>query len=353
MLVERIQTPALIIDEQAFYQNMEAMKNLLNGKKLALRPHYKSHKCAEIARMQIENGAVGITCAKLSEAQDLADAGIENILIANQIAEPSKIAETAQLAADCYLTVCVDNQENAAALSEAACAAGTVIHCYIEYEIGMNRCGVTTHEEVLQLAQLITDLPGLTFNGIQAYAGHIAHEADESLRKNTAAAFSEDLRNLLVELEAAGLPAGELSGGSTGTAVIKSDDDLYTELQSGSYLFMDTNYGKLHLPFRNSLFLLATIVSSREGLAIADTGVKSCGVDQGMPCPVGFTAEKIQATEEHLKLFNPSKELKVGDKIMLIPGHCCSTVNLHDKIYMVRDGRVSRRLAVTARGCSR
>jgi D-serine deaminase-like pyridoxal phosphate-dependent protein len=128
-------------------------------------------------------------------------------------------------------------------------------------------------------------------------------------------------------------------------------EGLYTELQAGSYLFMDATYRNLGLPFGNALTVLSTVVSAREGLTVVDAGVKSCGVDQGMPMPIGFTVSHIVDSEEHLQLHNPSVKLTVGDKIMLIPAHCCSTVNLHDRIYLTEGERVVDRLLVTARGC--
>jgi len=343
----------LIVDGNIFSANRKAMQELLAGTSLALRPHYKSHKCAALAHVQVADGAKGMTCAKLSEAEDLADSGIEDILIANQIAESAKIHRLADLAHKCRLTVCVDNGENISALSAAAGNAGSTIHCLIEYDIGMERCGVTEAQQVLALAQQIQKMPNLVFDGIQAYAGHISHVESMAQRKEATARNAEKVRQVIALLNAHDIAVNTVSGGSTGTAQIKAMEGLYTELQAGSYLFMDSTYALLNTPFRNSLFILSTVVSVREGLAVLDSGVKTCGVDQGMPVPVGFTAEYIVASEEHFQLHNPSKELKVGDKVLLIPGHCCSTVNLHDRIYLVENDRVVDRLEITARKCGK
>ena len=161
------------------------------------------------------------------------------------------------------------------------------------------------------------------------------------------------IKDLIEYLASRKIDVKILSGGSTGTAEMKAEMGLYTELQAGSYLFMDSTYRDLALPFENSLFILTTVVSVNDRITVVDAGVKSCGVDQGMPECVGFTVSHIVASEEHLQLHNPSKKFKIGDKVLLIPGHCCSTVNLHDKIYFVKDGRVNNRVAVTARGCSK
>ena len=350
MELHHIPTPALIVDEPTFLRNAEEMKQLLQGGSLKLRPHYKSHKCAAIARRQMAEGAVGMTCAKLDEALDLADSGVEDILIANQIVDKSKIARLAHLANTCHLTVCVDHKENIDDLQAAAALAGSTIHCFIEYEIGMERCGVTDKETVAQLAKYIAGCPNLVFAGIQAYAGHISHMVTMEERLTETAKNTRKIRDLLAFLQAEGVEVRTLSGGSTGTAAIKVRDGLYTELQAGSYLFMDATYGELALPFKNSLFVLTTVVSVSDGLAVVDAGVKSCGVDQGMPMCCGFEVSHIVASEEHFQLHNPTKDLKVGDKVLLIPGHCCSTVNLHDRIYMVNGGKVVDRIAVSARG---
>lgn len=350
MDITRLPTPALILDAPTFQKNADTMKALLKDSTLKLRPHYKSHKCAQIAKMQISDGAKGMTCAKLSEAIDLADVGVEDILIANQITDPQKIRRLADLAGDCRLTVCVDSIENARALSAAAKCTGTTVHCLIEYEIGMMRCGVTSEEELFTLAEAIGNEPHLVFDGIQAYAGHISHMEGEDERRALTEANSQKLRHLLLELEKRGMKANILSGGSTGTAQIKAKEGLYTELQAGSYLFMDSTYKTLGLPFENSLFILSSVVSARGGLTVVDAGVKTCGVDQGMPDIVGGEAREIVASEEHFQLHGLSHPKNIGERVMLIPGHCCSTVNLHDRIYVVENGKVIDRLNITARG---
>ena len=351
MKISNIPTPALIVDKAIFENNAKKMSELLSGSSLSLRPHYKSHKCAAIAHKQIEDGAIGMTCAKLDEAIDLCDSGIENILIANQITDKQKISRLAHLANACRLTVCVDDKENISNLERAASLADSTVYCLIEFEIGMQRCGVKTCEEVAALAEHINACPHLVYDGIQAYAGHLSHTVSESERLSKTQANTAKIKELLAYLDEKDLHARVLSGGSTGTSLIKAEEGLYTELQAGSYLFMDSTYKLLGLPFENSLFILTTVVSVNDDLVVVDAGVKSCGVDQGMPQPVGFTVSHIVDSEEHLQLHKPSVKLTVGDKIMLIPAHCCSTVNLHDRIYLTEGERVVDRLLVTARGC--
>ena len=350
MKISGLPTPALVLDINIFKSNSEAMKKILNKSSLKLRPHYKSHKCASIAKWQIENGAVGMTCAKLSEAEDLCDAGIEDILIANQIVDPVKIRRLADLASNCHLTVCVDTIENINALSLAAQSCGSTIGGLIEYDIGMIRCGVIEKEDVLPLAKHISTCENLVFEGIQAYAGHISHIESLVERKQSTAANYKKLKTLLSYLKEQGIEVKTVSGGSTGTAEIKAADGLYTEFQAGSYLFMDATYKTLSLPFQNSLFLLTTVVSQREGLTVVDAGVKTCGVDQGMPVLYNGTAKEIIASEEHFQIHEYTEKTKLGDKLYLVPSHCCSTINLHDKIYIVDGDKVVDRIIITAKG---
>ncbi len=358
MKLTMLETPALVADAAVLGRNMNAMKQLLGGGKLKLRPHYKSNKCSVIAHMQMALGAVGITCAKLSEAEDLADSGIKDILIANQIVDPEKMMKAALLAGKCRLTVCVDNERNARMLSDAAVAAGATLHCYVEYDIGMRRCGVATEEEFVAIAKLIDSLPGLEFSGIQAYAGHVSHMVSDEERAEYTRANEEKLRSLIAKLEAAGLKVKAVSGGSTGTSVLKARGGVYTELQAGSYIFLDATYGELEkLPFKNSLYVLATVISRQPGITVLDAGVKALGMDQGDPVLLTMEGKKIEGrvevNEEHLKLFGASEELPIGSKVKLIPGHCCSTVNLYDKLYLFEEDTVTDRLFISARGCSR
>ena len=353
MKIDQLPTPVLLLEESLFNKNRQTMKNIIAGSKLQLRPHYKSHKCAAIAHMQMADGAKGMTCAKLDEALDLADSGIEDILIANQITDPSKIVRGAILADSCRLTVCMDNEENIDAWERAAAYVRTRVHCLIEYEIGMRRCGAASEDEVLRLAEKIASCPHLVFDGIQAYAGHISHMESESARRSMAAENNRKISSLLARLSQAGAAFTTVSGGSTGTAAIKAKDSPYTELQAGSYLFMDACYARLSLPFENSLTLLSTVVSAKNGLTVIDAGIKSCGIDQGMPEPLDFAVCEVSASEEHFQLSHTGEKRSIGERIRLVPAHCCSTVNLHDRIYVVDGEKVVDRLSVTARGCFR
>lgn len=350
MKLNDLETPALILDKKIFEENMDKMDELLKGTNMKLRPHYKSNKCAEIAKIQIARGASGITCAKLGEAEDLAKAGVKNILIANQVVQKSKIRRLAELARICYLTVCVDKAENIVELSLAATEAGSQIHCLVEYEVGMKRCGVETYDEFLVLAQLINKCEGLVFEGIQAYAGHMAHEHSKEVRILETDRIEKEISGLKKYIEDNGLSIKEIGGGSTGTVEQKPACSVYTDIQAGSYIFMDNAYRQLNLGFENALFVLTTVISTKEDRVVTDTGVKSLGMDQGEPIFLGVPEESpISMSEEHGALYC-NHDFKINDKLLYIPGHCCTTVNIFDEMYVVEGDKVIDCWKITARG---
>lgn len=350
MKINEIETPALILDKQTFEYNLERMDQLLEGTTMKLRPHYKSNKCAEIAKLQIKRGAAGITCAKLGEAEDLANAGIENILIANQVVQPSKVKRVAELAKDHYIIICVDDKDNIKALSDAAMEAGSQIHVLVEYEVGMKRCGVDTYDEFIELAELIDKSEGLIFEGIQAYGGHMAHEHSLETRIAETNRIENEVRELKALLEAKGLKVKEVGGGSTGTIEQKAKDTVYTDIQAGSYIFMDNAYGQLHLGFKNALFVLTTVISTKKDRVVTDTGVKSLGMDQGDPVFLGVPeGSPISMSEEHGAVYC-EHNFKINDKLRYIPGHCCTTVNIFDELYVVDGDEVVDCWKITARG---
>ena len=353
MQLEQLETPALVLDMDAFDYNMSVMNTFIESSGMALRPHYKSHKSTAIAHMQIAAGAKGITCAKLSEADDLVLAGIDDVLIANQIVEPVKLARAAYLAKCCRLTLCVDNLKNIRDIENAAAAQKSTIYCLVEYEIGMNRCGVDTPEAFLELAQEIERSPHLAFEGVQAYAGNLAHEEDYESRKSGSKKVEERLRELCDYINQQGLVIKEVSGASTGTVEFRTKDSIYTEVQPGSYIFMDTSYGALNLKFKNALFVVSTVMSIRGTNIILDAGRKSISIDQKIPAvKAGLQIQVEKISEEHCTISAQNSNAFIGDRVLLVPSHCCTTVNLHDYIYMFRQGKVINRIRVDSRGKS-
>ena len=351
MKIQEIPTPALIIEKDAFESNFRTMADLLKRfPSMRLYPHYKSHKCLAIARRQMAEGAGGITCAKLSEAEDLVRGGIPVVVIANQITQPEKFPRLAAIAKAADVTVCVDDEENIAALGAAMSEAGAKLRVLVEFEVGLNRCGVGTREEFLSLVEAVERQPALVFDGIQAYAGQLSHEVDDAVRRSGIEAKERKVRELKAFVEAAGHPCRNVAGGSTGTVAEKPADTAYTQLQAGSYLLLDSTYTTLPLPFRQSLHVLTRVISVKSGRAVLDGGVKSFTMDQHAPVLPDLPGVRFDLNEEHVILFDPPETLKVNDLVRIVPGHCCTTMNANAVVFVVAGDEVVDRIAITARG---
>ena len=351
MRIEQLETPALILDMDIAERNMKMMKEYMDSTGLALRPHYKSSKCVYIAQMQIRNGAKGITCAKLSEAEDLILSGIDDILIANQVVEPSKIARIAYLSGCCRLTVCVDREENVRQLQAAAALQNTTIYVFVEYDVFLRRCGVDTPEEFLKLAKLVQSCDNLVFDGIQAYAGHLSHEEDYDVRKEQSARVEKRVAELKQYVEENNIKVNEVSGTSTGTIEFHPKNTVFTEAQVGSYIYMDTGYHALDLKFQSSLFVLTQVVSQNEFI-VTDAGTKAISVDQHPPIFPDYPERKVKLSEEHGRILSEGIDIKIGDKLLMIPSHSCTTMNLYNYMYLVRKGKIVDRVHVDGRGKS-
>jgi len=351
-----LDTPALVVDLDAMQRNIQLMADFLGDGPVRLRPHMKTHKTPQIALLQIQAGAVGVTCQKVGEAEAMVDGGVEDVLIANQIVGPVKIARLMDLAQRARVMVAVDNADNVADLSRAAVAAGVTLGALVEINHGMNRCGTEPGQPTLDLARIVADAPGLRFMGLQAYEGHVVMLPDFEARKaavEQALAIAMDSKALI---EADGLPVPVFSGGGTGSYAITGRYPGVTELQAGSYVTMDVGYKRIGMPFECALTVLTTIVSRpRDGVMVGDSGLKVITPEFGMPDIVGLPGAKvIYLSEEHTKIevSEPLPQVKVGDKIELIPSHGCTTFNLHDWVYMTRNDVVEHAWRVTARGRS-
>ncbi|KUO75484.1 MAG: hypothetical protein APF77_22735 [Clostridia bacterium BRH_c25] len=340
MKIQNIETPALLLDIDVFNNNVNKMMEKLRNKKVKLRPHFKTHKCTEISKILIERGAKGITCSKLSEAEVLAEAGIQDILIANQIVDPVKIERLTQLSRKSKITVCVDCKENIDKLSEIAKKNGVVLFCLIEFDLGMSRCGVDTFEEVLELAKIINASDNLELEGIQAYAGHNSHVLDNEKREETAIHLENKIANLKKYLNDNNIKINQISGGSTGTSYIDANSDNYTELQAGSFVYMDREYTRLNSDYKCALTVLSSIISVHKDRIVTDTGAKSCSTEQGLPVIRELPEASIGLSEEHGTIKVKNHNYKLLDKISYIPTHCCTTINLYDKMYIVKDDEV-------------
>ena len=350
MKIRDIETPAILLDRKIMEENSRKMEAIIRGTSMVLYPHYKSHKCLPIAQWQMAHGAGGITCAKLGEAEDLAEGGIPRVVIANQIVQAEKIRRLAKLAGKTDLTVCADDGENILALESACAAENTQLSVLIELEVGMNRCGVEDFEDFYELARLTADQPHLTFLGIQAYAGQLSHESHAAKRREILLQIEKRVAELKTFLEKRGLQVREICGGSTGTAADKPKGTVYTQLQAGSYLFMDTSYERLNLVFEHAMRLATTVISVKADRIVTDCGVKSFSMDQFPPRYVDYPEAELSFSEEHTTILTSDPAVHIGDSLYCLPGHCCTTNNCFGKIYLTEGDEVLAEWPVTSRG---
>jgi len=356
-----IDTPALLIDLPAMEKNLKTMTVFFKGKKAKLRPHVKLHKATPVlAHMQLEAGrTIGVTCAKLSEAEIMAKAGIKDILIANQIVGTRKIQRLVNLAAYSEVMVAVDSFENIAELSKAAYAKGVRLRVLVEVNIGHNRCGVEPYEQCLQMARAVSEAPGLRFMGLMGYDGHCTRSVDASQRETCARKANTILVETKQYIEKAGLKIKVVSGSGTYTYKYANQLKGITEIQAGTYLLMDTTFREAGVTdFELTLTVLSTIISRQmregaENIAVIDMGRKAMHTHYGLPevkSPQG--AKAIGLSQEHgkVELNGEARELKVGDKLEWWVRDANDTINLYNKFYAVRDDIVEAVWDIPGRG---
>jgi D-serine deaminase-like pyridoxal phosphate-dependent protein len=349
-----LDTPALCLDIAVAEANIRRMADHVKNTPVRLRPHSKTHKSPALAHRQLAAGAIGITCAKLGEAEVMAQAGIRSILIANEIVSPIKIARLVNLAAYTDVIVAVENPDNAAELSAAAQDKGLTLNVIIEVEIGMNRCGTLPGEPTLALARRIASLPGLRFRGLMGYEGHTVMIPDMAERKQKTLPDVLRLTATADLLRQNGIPVEIVSSGGTGTHDITAHVPGITEIQVGSYATMDAAYhDNVGITFGYALTVLCTVVSTRgPDHAIIDAGLKTMTRDFGMPVvlnPSGWLVTALSEEHGYLKRID-GPPLHMGDKVEIVPNHGCTTINLHDTYHVIRDGRLEALWPIAARG---
>jgi D-serine deaminase-like pyridoxal phosphate-dependent protein len=349
-----IDTPALCLDIEVVEANITRMAGFARGAGVNLRPHAKTHKSPMLAHMQLAAGAIGITCAKMSEAEVLVAGGIRDVLIANEVVGASKIARLVNLAAHSEVMVAVDDAGNVADLDVAARAKGIRLRVVIEVDIGMQRCGVAPGQAVVDLARTIAASAGLRFEGVMGYEGHTVFIPDPVERKTKAEASIQMLVNSADLVRQAGIPVNIVSSAGTGTHFITGKFPGITELQVGSYITMDSQYREVvGIDFDYALTVLATVISTRgDGRAITDAGLKAITRDFGMPVVVDPPGWKLTSlAEEHGFLDRvDGAPLRRGDKVMIVPNHGCTTINLHDQYHVTRRGVLEAVWPIAARG---
>ena len=361
MTLDEVDTPALVIDLDAFERYLRRLPERIAGTGVRARPHAKTHKCPVIALKQVALGAVGVCVQKVSEAEAMVQGGVPDVLVTNEIVGRQKLRRLAALAHNARIGVCVDDAGQVGALDAAAREAGVTLPVYVEVNMGGNRCGVEPGEPALALARQITQAPHLTFGGLQAYHGSAQHLRGWEERRQAIAGAADKAGRTRDLLARHGIDCATVTGAGTGSFEFETGSGVYTELQCGSYIFMDADYGRNldrdgtpTKAFEPSLFVWATVMSRpTQDRAILDAGLKALAFDSGPPVVCDEPAATYErASDEHgrLGISGATNRLNIGDKIRLIPGHCDPTVNLYDWYVCVRGNRVEQLWPITARG---
>ena len=364
--LREVDTPALIIDLDAFEANLSVMADAARQLGVRLRPHAKMHKSPLIALKQIALGAVGVCCQKVSEAEVLAAGGVGDILVSNEIAGGQKVDRLARLAQACHVAVCTDDAGNIAELERAAERHGVRLDVLVEIDVGGGRCGVAPGAAAARLARGIADSRHLAFAGLQAYHGSAQHLRAPAERREAIETAARLTRETIAALNSDGLEVAVVSGAGTGTFELEAASGVWNELQPGSYAFMDADYGRNSRdpaarvpPFAQALFVYATVMSLPvPERAVVDAGHKALSNDSGPAMPWAMPgAVYKRPSDEHgvLDLSASAVRPALGDKVLLVPGHCDPTVNLHDWYVGVRGlhsphARVEAVWPVAARG---
>jgi len=356
MREDEVDTPALLLDLDALEHNLDTMAALLAPTGARLRAHAKTHKSPVIAQLQMRRGAIGQCVQKVAEAEALVWGGIPDVMVTNEVVGARKLARLAALAKVARVSLCADDPRQVAAIAAAAEAAGVRLPVLVEIDVGAARCGVAPGPEAVALAERIAASRHLRFGGLQAYHGSAQHIRQPEQRRVAIRTAGEGVRRTLEQLRQRGLDCPVVGGAGSGTFALEAESGLWTEVQAGSYAFMDADYARNDEapPFRHALFVLATVMSAAiPGVAVVDAGHKAVPTDSGFPLVHGRPGVAyVSASDEHGKLVvEPgATRPELGEKLRLIPGHCDPTVDRYDWYVGLRRGRVECLWPVAARG---
>lgn len=343
--IRELPTPALVVDLPALHKNIQAMQRLVSSYGKALRPHIKTHKCSAVALNQLKAGAIGVTCATVGEAEAMAAAGIQDILIANQIVTPDKLERLVEISKRSQSTAIkfvVDSLVGIEVAEAVAMANGCQWEVLVEVDSGGNRCGAQSPQEAAALVRRVMESRQLRFGGIQAYNGGTSYIKDLKERERAVAQSDHSLAQVLDEVrKVCEIP--RVSGAGAGNAHFHLVDGQLTEIQSGSYVYSDTTYRELAPEYQPALFVLSTVISRPLASRIVmDVGLKTIGTEFSDPQLVEYPSLKeYRFSEEHVQWqFGQEPAPKIGEKVTIIPSHCCTTVNLHRHCFAAKDGKV-------------
>lgn len=344
-------TPTLILDLDLVRHNVDQMARLMRPLPAKLRPHAKIHKSPILARMQVDAGAIGIATATVWEALVMVQGGIDDVLVANQVVGRGKIAALAEAARSAQVTVAVDDMGNLDDLSAAALRAGSTIGVLVEIDVGMGRSGARSVADAKRVATHAAHLAGIDLRGVMGYEGHCMLEPDRDIRMVKARAAMDYLLSVVDELEAIGVEIRTVSAGGTGTYDITGANPRVTEIQAGSYIFMDAFHHSLMPGFATALTVSASVVSRHGAVVVLDAGRKAIGADLTMPHLATHEGSLVFLNEEHSG-FTVAEDapLRVGDTVELVTGYGPTTVNMYDVYHVVSGGVVVDVWPVPARG---
>lgn len=358
---DQVKTPALMVDLDALDRNIAVMAKWAKAAGVSLRPHAKSHKSAEIARRLVAAGALGAACATIDEAEGLAAGGVRGLLITSPMAAEHMLARLERLLArQADVTVVADDPRNVDALARVGSRSARTLPVLVELDVGVGRTGCVEVADAAALAKRIAGHGSLRFAGIQAYWGTLQQVMPFEDRRARVAEGAERVRALLEALSAEGLEVPVVTGGGTGTHWLDAEARVFTELQPGSFLFLDSCYGRIPLtpegnPFSPALFIAASVVTAnRSGRVIVNAGYKAFAADSGMPVPVRGAPEgatyRFMGDEHGAVEFASSASPALGATIELLSSHCDPTVNLYSRCLVVRADEVIDEWPVIARG---
>lgn len=360
MYYQELDTPALLIDLDRMESNIVRMADFAKSQGIDLRPHTKTHKCPDIAKMQLAAGAVGITCAKLGEAEVMADTGIQDILIANEIIGEKKLQRLLALSKKAKLCVAIDSVFGAQSLNRALELDQQQIYVVIEINCGQNRGGVLPGEEALHLAREITALKNLNFRGLMTHGGHAYNESTAEAIEQIGTQEGSVMVNCAELLRQNGIPVKTISTGSTPTARFCGRVPGVTEIRPGTYVFCDLTQVDLFACQMHdcALSVLATVTSRpAKNRVILDAGKKALTSDSrgrtGKSGGYGFIEEKnvtIHRLSEEHGVIETNAPFEIGEKVCILPNHVCVVVNMFDEMFGIRRGQVEKVFQIAGRG---
>ncbi len=349
-----LKTPALILDLEILKKNIFSMSEYLKKGNVSLRPHIKCHKTPEIAKMQIAAGAAGVMVAKLGEAEVMSNAGIKNIAIANQIVQEQKIKDLADLCRHNEISVAVDSPMVVERMDNIAAREGININAMVEVDVGMGRCGVSPGKPALEMTKKVSESKHLTFRGLMGYEGMAAYIKSFKERKNECHRCYNKLVKTARLIEKEGYEVEVVSAGATTSFSIAAEYPGITEIEAGSYVFMDLAHKMEGVPFDYALYVLTTVISKPSNdRAIIDGGLKTFSETEGFAKAKDISGiELYKLDEEHgyLRLNDEGKKIEVGDTIEFIPAYSSTTVNLHERFYVTKGEKVESTWKIAARG---